>query len=92
MDSIALGYYEPWVTSDMHPREDTVWYYLPGARHGGACGFSFGDGHVEIHKCVDPRTLVPVTRTQVWYVRQPKNSDVWWVEDRVSTPAPPRGR
>ncbi len=91
-DSIDIGRFVPWVTTSIHPREDTGWCQLPGARHDGACGFSFGDGHVEMHKWVDPRTLVPVTRTQVYGIAyralQPNNPDVWWVGDRASTPAP----
>jgi prepilin-type processing-associated H-X9-DG protein len=34
---------------------------LPGSFHNNACGISFGDGHVEIHKWTDARTYQPVT-------------------------------
>jgi prepilin-type N-terminal cleavage/methylation domain-containing protein/prepilin-type processing-associated H-X9-DG protein len=33
---------------------------LPGSFHNNACGISFGDGHVEIHKWMDARTYQPV--------------------------------
>src|SRR5262249_29208163 len=33
---------------------------LPAAYHGEACGFSFADGHAEIHKWRDQRTMPPL--------------------------------
>ncbi len=32
----------------------------PASYHGGGCGYSFADGHVEIHKWLDPRTQPPI--------------------------------
>ncbi len=32
----------------------------PACYHNGACGFTFADGHSEIHKWLDGRTLLPV--------------------------------
>jgi len=32
---------------------------IPASFHNGACGFSFADGHSEIHKWLDPRSTVP---------------------------------
>jgi prepilin-type processing-associated H-X9-DG protein len=34
-----------------------IWQDGPGNYHEGACGFSFADGHSEIHKWTDARTL-----------------------------------
>jgi prepilin-type N-terminal cleavage/methylation domain-containing protein/prepilin-type processing-associated H-X9-DG protein len=34
---------------------------VPASCHNGACGISFADGHAEIHKWRDPRTVVPIT-------------------------------
>jgi prepilin-type N-terminal cleavage/methylation domain-containing protein/prepilin-type processing-associated H-X9-DG protein len=50
-----------WVTVDEHPDSindgfficgigSTRWGDLPASYHNGACGFSFADGHAEIHK------------------------------------------
>jgi prepilin-type processing-associated H-X9-DG protein len=50
-----------WLTVDEHPDSNndgffvvpinpTGWGDLPASFHGGACGFSFADGHAEIHK------------------------------------------
>jgi prepilin-type N-terminal cleavage/methylation domain-containing protein/prepilin-type processing-associated H-X9-DG protein len=36
----------------------------PSSRHGGAGGFSFADGHGEIHKWVDPQLKTPVDPSQ----------------------------
>jgi prepilin-type N-terminal cleavage/methylation domain-containing protein len=33
---------------------------LPSSDHAGACGMGFVDGHAEIHKWRDPRTVIPV--------------------------------
>lgn len=61
------------------PGVDDAWWEFPAARHNGAGAFSFGDGHVELHKWVDARTLAPVTRNLLWNVRQVNNPDVAWV-------------
>ena len=50
-----------WLTVDEHPDsindgffvvniDPSGWGDLPASYHGGACGFSFADGHAEIHK------------------------------------------
>ena len=36
---------------------------FPASDHNGACGIGWADGHAEIHKWVDPTTLVQVTYT-----------------------------
>ena len=35
---------------------------LPGSYHGGSCGFSFADGHAELHKWRTPDYNKPVTK------------------------------
>jgi len=37
------------------------WENFPAARHGNAGTLGFVDGHVEMKRWVDPRTLIPVT-------------------------------
>jgi prepilin-type N-terminal cleavage/methylation domain-containing protein/prepilin-type processing-associated H-X9-DG protein len=64
-----------WVFADEHPDsindgclameipgslEATVWVDVPASFHGGACGFGFADGHSEIHKWLDYRSVLPV--------------------------------
>ena len=38
-------------------------YSLPASRHGGRGVLSFNDGHAEIHRWKDPRTVQPVKGT-----------------------------
>ena len=39
------------------------WADLPASYHNGACGFSFADGHSEIHKWRFPTTRLRVSTT-----------------------------
>jgi len=64
----------------------TVWQDTPANYDCGACGFSFADGHSEIHKWRDSQTLaIPTTYTTHISTRsQPKNYDVVWVQERTT--------
>ena len=60
-----------------------IWISLPAARHSGGANLSFVDGHVELKKWKDPRTLVPVRRKfETWY-EQPNNEDLRWLNRRL---------
>lgn len=61
-----------WVTVDEHPDSindgffiagigQTSWGDIPASYHNGACGFSFADGHAEIHKWRSATSKYPVT-------------------------------
>jgi len=41
------------------------WVDYPGFYHGNACGFSFMDGHSEIHRWVDASTIITKVNGQV---------------------------
>jgi prepilin-type processing-associated H-X9-DG protein len=59
----------------------------PASYHGGACGLAFGDGHSEIKKWKDGRTLALRTTYQVSFsfsVMQQNNLDIRWVQERTS--------
>jgi prepilin-type N-terminal cleavage/methylation domain-containing protein/prepilin-type processing-associated H-X9-DG protein len=58
----------------------------PASYHNGACGFSFADGHSEIRKWVDGRTVVPVRYNDdlPLNVASPGNLDVLWMAERSS--------
>ena len=58
----------------------------PAAYHNGACGFSFADGHAEIHQWLDPRTKPPIDRTRNFAGRkpQPGNKDIEWLQQRTT--------
>ncbi len=60
-----------WLTLDEHPDSindsffivgigATQWGDLPASYHNGACGFSFADGHAEVHKWLSPTSKYPV--------------------------------
>lgn len=64
----------------------TRWQDIPANYHCGGCGFSFADGHSEIKKWKDARTLkLPTTYLTTYTdVFQPNNLDVAWVQERTS--------
>jgi prepilin-type N-terminal cleavage/methylation domain-containing protein/prepilin-type processing-associated H-X9-DG protein len=41
------------------------WGDTPASYHNGACGFSFADGHAEIHKWKSPSSWVPVNTVAI---------------------------
>ena len=62
---------QTWLTVDEHPdsindaffivsRTATAWGDLPASYHNGACGFSFADGHAEVHKWLSGTSKYPV--------------------------------
>ncbi len=58
------------------------WNDMPASYHRGKyCGFSFADGHAEIHQWVSPSTLIPVTYNGGLYgtvVYPNQNKDIIW--------------
>jgi prepilin-type processing-associated H-X9-DG protein len=56
----------------------------PASYHNGACGFSFADGHSEIHKWVDSRTKPKITRTGYNPGDNKNNQDVKWLWDHTT--------
>jgi len=53
----------------------------PASYHGRAAGFAFADGHSEIHKWRDSRTVPPLTTELILNVVSPNNQDVYWLQD-----------
>jgi prepilin-type N-terminal cleavage/methylation domain-containing protein/prepilin-type processing-associated H-X9-DG protein len=49
-DSINDGYFDDNANPNVSQRSPQNWNDLPASNHAGACGFSFADGHSEIHK------------------------------------------
>jgi prepilin-type N-terminal cleavage/methylation domain-containing protein/prepilin-type processing-associated H-X9-DG protein len=60
---------------------------FPASYHNGACGFSFADGHAEIKKWQDQRTMPPVRKVTVTAVNQANNRDVIWLWERTTRKA-----
>jgi prepilin-type N-terminal cleavage/methylation domain-containing protein/prepilin-type processing-associated H-X9-DG protein len=64
-----------------------AWADVPAHYHNGACGFSFADGHSEIHKWMDAATLSPPVLQQDWYchaILDPQLNDIGWAALRSS--------
>jgi prepilin-type N-terminal cleavage/methylation domain-containing protein/prepilin-type processing-associated H-X9-DG protein len=65
----------------------TLWQDGPALYHGGGCGFTFADGHSEIKKWKDGRTVAlgtTYTRSFLYSVFQSQNKDILWVQERTS--------
>jgi prepilin-type N-terminal cleavage/methylation domain-containing protein/prepilin-type processing-associated H-X9-DG protein len=86
-DSINDGYF----LNDANPATLHYWGDLPASYHNGACGFSFADGHSEIHKWRSWVTIQPVRYTggfQQWPFSSDPNGhfDAEWITARMSVP------
>ena len=87
-DSINDGYYV--MTMDGYPNEPrlrTIVDY-PSSYHNGAGGFSFADGHAEIHRWLDGRTKLNYRKDFHLSVLppnpSPNNPDVLWLQERAT--------
>jgi prepilin-type N-terminal cleavage/methylation domain-containing protein/prepilin-type processing-associated H-X9-DG protein len=58
---------------------------LPASFHNKAAGIAFADGHSEIHKWKDSRTMPPVQRTDPPAVSHANNPDVQWMWEHTTT-------
>jgi prepilin-type processing-associated H-X9-DG protein len=68
-----------------------VWQDGPSTLHNGGCGFTFADGHSEIHKWKDGRTRamkVTYTSTFPFGWAQANNQDIRWIQDRTTAKNP----
>jgi prepilin-type processing-associated H-X9-DG protein len=60
----------------------------PGSFHGGACGFSFADGHSEIHRWRG-NAIQPKVRSFEIPLNQPagdSKNDILWLSDVTTVP------
>ena len=70
------------------PTERQFHWDLPGNYHGRAAGFSFADGHAEIKKWRDDRTVPPIVKDVSFnmltnqFVASPGNPDIFWMQER----------
>ena len=84
-DSINDAYFVTEMDGYPDPATDKIVDY-PASYHGGACGFAFADGHSEIHKWRDGRTVPPITQSLSLNVPSPNNQDVDWMRNHCSAP------
>ena len=80
-DSINDAYFVTEMDGYPNPATTKLVDY-PGMYHNGACGFAFADGHSEIHKWKDPRTMPPYRPGLPLNQSCPNNPDVTWMRDR----------
>jgi prepilin-type N-terminal cleavage/methylation domain-containing protein len=71
-----------------YPNTPAVWrfnYDMPAFYHHRAAGFSFADGHAEIKKWQDDRTMPPIQPGGSWssvqYVYSGYNHDIGWLQE-----------
>ena len=57
---------------------------LPASFHNKAAGIAFADGHSEIHRWKDPRTMPGIRRTDPPAVSHANNPDVLWLWDHTT--------
>jgi prepilin-type N-terminal cleavage/methylation domain-containing protein/prepilin-type processing-associated H-X9-DG protein len=82
-DSINDGFF----CTDMNPAPNLASATLPDAPasyHNGACGFAFADGHSEIKKWRDKRTMQPVRRAGFTAGSQSNNKDIEWLWSKTT--------
>src|SRR5688500_13901977 len=95
-DFIHPGPAETWVHLDEHPDSIndagffnphiSTWVDIPASYHNNAAGFSFADGHAEVHKWTASLKDIPVTRNgTIRYKTQPraKDRDIAWMSYRA---------
>jgi prepilin-type N-terminal cleavage/methylation domain-containing protein len=70
-----------------HP-EQTGFYDLPASYHHRAGGLSFVDGHAEIRRWRDDRTMPPLARNGLVpdIFPSPNNPDAVWLQERATRP------
>lgn len=87
-DSINLGNFAVDMTG--YPDRPNLWQFnqdYPASYHHRAGGLSFADGHSEIRRWRDARTMPPVAKgvnalTLQGAVRSPGNQDIFWLQER----------
>jgi prepilin-type N-terminal cleavage/methylation domain-containing protein/prepilin-type processing-associated H-X9-DG protein len=87
-DSINDGYFV--VDMAGYPNEPNRWKIVdyPASYHNGSGGLSFADGHSEIRRWSDPRTVPPLSRRDIPLDQpSPGNQDVHWMQLRSTRAA-----
>jgi prepilin-type N-terminal cleavage/methylation domain-containing protein/prepilin-type processing-associated H-X9-DG protein len=85
-DSInAGGFANMMVTAENYGSAKIIDY--PASYHANAAGLSFADGHAEIRRWKDPRTIQPVKLALMpLNVPSSRNADMLWLAQRTSVP------
>jgi prepilin-type N-terminal cleavage/methylation domain-containing protein len=83
-DSIDIGNFATDMRGWPNDPSQTGFYDLPASYHGQAGGLSFADGHAELRKWRDPRTMPLLVRDGLIpdHLPSPNNKDVIWLQER----------
>ena len=80
-DSIDDGYY----AIEMIKGAGARLVNFPGSFHNKAGGLTFADGHAEIHRWLDPRTVPPFKKGQKReFTTMKDNRDLAWLQDHAT--------
>ena len=87
-DSIDMGNFATSMAGWPDQPELYQFFDLPGFYHHRAAGFSFADGHSEIRRWRDDRTMPPLERdgTVNDTFSSPNNADIAWLQSRATRP------
>ena len=87
-DSIDDGYFAVDMTGYPNAPRTINWVNYPASYHGSAAGLSFADGHSEIKRWRDSRTMPSVVsgRRMALNVSSPNNEDLIWVQSHSTAP------
>jgi prepilin-type processing-associated H-X9-DG protein len=86
-DSINNGYFGINMRGYPSSPAGENFFDFPAFYHNNACGIAFTDGHSEIHKWLDARTMRPIGRTSIVMLPgtpSPNNKDVFWIQDHAT--------
>jgi len=76
---------DAWFITD--PVKADYIYNVPASYHNGATGFTFADGHAEIHRWLVGATDVPVTkvyRPGEWLYEPNGSPDIYWLQTHAT--------
>jgi prepilin-type N-terminal cleavage/methylation domain-containing protein/prepilin-type processing-associated H-X9-DG protein len=75
---------DAWFITD--PTSVNFFYNVPASYHGGATGFTFADGHSEIHHWLNSQTDQPVTKTYKpgEWLKSPGSQDLNWLNTHAT--------
>jgi prepilin-type N-terminal cleavage/methylation domain-containing protein len=86
-DSINDGFFLVDMTGYPNHPEENFMYDVPASYHDRAGAFNFADGHSEIHRWTDPRTMPPLTKlSSAQHLSTPNNKDFIWLQSHSSAP------
>jgi len=95
-DHINWGNYYCDMTGSYDPVDPSSYEFysdMPGINHNNGAGFSFADGHAEVHHWLDSRTCPPIQQEALLgytlnATPSPGNVDIAWLQDHSDRPTP----